>query len=96
MVESIRKSGYRVVDPDDYTTHSVRQVAAGARKIDNGTKIIRHAPVSDMSVEGLEAYRRVDDRLQILQAAITGAKVEITMLGTKRQHPLRLGQGEPA
>lgn len=89
MIKSVRKSGYQVVDPDDYTTHSVRQVVAGAKKIDNGVRIMRHAPVRDMTPEGLESYNRVNDRLQILQASMTGAKVELKMLGARRQHPLR-------
>lgn len=95
MIKSIRKSGYQVVKPDDYTVHSVRQVVAGAKKIDDGVKIMRHAPVGNMTPEGVESYNRVNDRLQILQASITGAKVELKMLGTQRPHPLRqLGQGK--
>lgn len=95
MIKSIRKSGYQVVEPDDYTAHSVRQVVAGAKKIDSGVKIMRHAPVSNMTPEGVESYNRVNDRLQILQASITGAKVELKLLGARRPHPLRqLEQGE--
>lgn len=88
MIESVRKSGYRVVEPDDYTIHSIRQVVAGARRIDSGVKIMRHAPIANMTPEGIESYNRVNDRIQILQASMTGAKVELKMLGTRRQHPL--------
>lgn len=95
MIESMRKSGYRVVEPDNYTVHSVRQVVAGAKKIDSGVNIMRHAPVANMTPEGVESYNRVNDRIQILQASITGAKVELKMLGARRPHPLRqLAQGE--
>lgn len=93
MIESVRKSGYQVVEPDNYTNSSVKQVVAGARKIDKGVKIMRHAPVKDMSTVGLESYNRVNDRLHILQAAMTGSKVEITMLSKNRDHPLSLNSG---
>jgi len=88
MVRSIRRTGYQVVVPDEYTAHSVRQVVAGAKKIDNGVNIMRHATVRDMTFEGMLTYNRVNDRLQIIQASITGAKVELSMLGTRRPHPL--------
>lgn len=94
MIKSVRRSGYQVVDPDDYTVHAVRQVVTAGKKIDNGVKIMRHAPVSNMTPDGVESYNRVNDRLQILQASVTGAKVELKMLGARRPHPLRqLGQG---
>lgn len=50
---------------------------------------MRHAPVKDMSTVGLESYNRVNDRLHILQAAMTGSKVEITLLSKKREHPMK-------
>lgn len=89
MIESIRKSGYQVVEPDKYTDVAVGQVIAGARRIDHGSKIMRVAPVKDMSQSGVESYNLVNDRLHILQAAITGSKVEITMLSKKREHPMK-------
>lgn len=89
MIKSVRKSGYQVVEPDDYTTHSVQQVVSGAKKIASGVNIMGHAPVRDMTPEGVETYNRVNDRLQILNASITGAKVELKLLGTRRPHPLR-------
>lgn len=45
--------------------------------------------VEDMSTVGLESYNRVNDRLHILQAAMTGSKVEITLLSKKREHPMK-------
>lgn len=89
MIESIRKSGYQVVEPDKYTDVAAGQVNAGARRIDHGSKIMRVAPVKDMSQSGVESYNLVNDRLHILQAAMTGSKVEITMLSKKREHPMK-------
>ena len=89
MIKSIRKSGYQVVMPDEYTAHSVSQVVAGAKKIDRGVNIMRHAPISNMTPEGIDSYNRVNDQIQSRQAFMTGKKVEIKMLGIRRPHPLR-------
>lgn len=90
MVECVRGVGYRIVFPDDYTTASTRAVATGVRRIKKGTNILAHAPISDMTVEGIQAYNHVRDRMTILEAAVTGAKVEINMLSKKREHPLAI------
>lgn len=90
MIESVHKVGYRVVNPDDYTGQSIKCIASGAKKIDNGARILSHAPVCDMSLTGLEAYNKVNDRMSILRASLAGAKVEISMLGEKRRHPLAI------
>lgn len=90
MIESVHGKGYRVVAPDEYTDQSVRCVMSGAKKIDNGNKILLHAPVNDMTQPGLEAYNRVSDRMRVLQASLAGAKVEIKMLEKQRQHPLAI------
>ena len=90
MIESVHGYGYRVVDPDEYTSQSVKCIASGARKIDRGTKILLNAPVRDMSQDGRDTYNRVTDRMRILQAAVHGAQVEIRMLGSRREHPLSI------
>ena len=90
MLENVHGIGYRVVNPDEYTHQSIKCIAAGAKKIDHGAKILAHAPVQDMTQAGLEAYNKVSDRMSILQASLAGAKVEMRMLGTKRRHPLAL------
>lgn len=88
MVESIRGVGYRVVNPDDYTAVSSRYMTTGVRCINKSANVLAHAPVASMTPEGLQAYNHVRDRMAILQAAVTGAKVEINMLAQKREHPL--------
>lgn len=93
MVESIRGVGYRVINPDDYTATATQCVTTGVRKINRGAQILAHAPVADMTPDGLQAYNHVRDRMVILQAAVTGAKVEINMLAKKREHPLAATAG---
>lgn len=88
MVANVRGIGYRLVSPDDYTAQSVKRIVSGARRIDSGVKILAHAPTASMTPVGIEEYNRVADRVRILQASVTGAKVEIGMLSRRRQHPL--------
>lgn len=88
MIENVRGVGYKVCNPDDYSGVSVKLAVSGAKRIDKGVKVLRNAPVNKMSADGRAKYNTVNDRMMILQAAVTGAKVEITMLESKRQHPL--------
>ena len=94
MVENVFGVGYKVVMPDEYTSQSAKKVVSGAKRIDQGVAILRHAPVKDMSADGVRAYNHVNDRIMILQAAVAGAKVEINMLNGERKHPLSvMGKG---
>ena len=88
MVRSVWKVGYQVVNPDDYTGESGKRVKRGVRQIDKGMKILEHAPVKDMSQDGVQKYNTVTDRMRILQASMHGAKTEIRMLNAKRRNPL--------
>ena len=87
MIVNVRGIGYKVCAPDDYTNEGVRRVRQGARRIDRGAKVLNHAPVNDMSQQAREAHHRVNDRMVTLQAAMSGACVEIHMLG-KSNNPL--------
>lgn len=86
ILETVRGNGYRVVKPDDYVDHSLRQYKSGFNRIKKGTSILSHAPTKDMSFEGRETYRRVNDRAMILNASMKGAAVELKTLGEKK-HP---------
>lgn len=86
ILESIRGDGYRVVKPDDYVNHSLRHYKRGFNEFQKGSDTLTHAPIKDMSDEGRNAYRRVNDRATLLQATIKGAVVELKTLGEKK-HP---------
>lgn len=90
MIENVRGVGYRVTDPDEYTKQSAKCVISGARKINKGSTILQNAPVKDMSAQGIQAYNSIFDRMKILQAAVSGARVEINMLSSNRKNPLTL------
>lgn len=88
MIESVHGVGYRLVEPDKYSTKSVDCVLSAGRKLDKGVKILDNAPVGNMTQNGVQRYNNVRDRMTILQAHVSGAKVEINMLDGKRKHPL--------
>ena len=92
MIASVFGVGYRVVYPDEYVDQSAKCVVSGARKISKGTRILEHAPVKDMTQSGVQRYNTINDRINILQAAVCGAKVEIKMLTKKRDNPLNAMQ----
>lgn len=88
LLENVRGVGYKLTNPDDYTYQGVKLVKAGARRIDRGVKVMRYAPVNEMSGIAREAHNRVYDRMMNLQAAMAGASVEIKMMEKQREHPL--------
>lgn len=92
MIDCVRKTGYEIIMPDNYTNCAVKSLSDGAKKIDKGSKIMDSAPVQKMSSAGLESYNLVNDRLHLVRAAIAGAVVEVNMLSQKRQHPLELAK----
>jgi alkylated DNA nucleotide flippase Atl1 len=91
MIVNVRGIGYKVCPPDSYTGEGVRKMRQGAKRIDRGTKILNHAPVNDRSQPAREAYNRVSDRMNRLQAAMAGASVEIHMLEASK-NPLQLAK----
>lgn len=86
VLESIRGAGYRVVNPDDYVNHSLRHYKRGFNEFQKGADTLSHAPVNQMTAEGRDTYRRVNDRAILLHASLKGAVVELKTLGEK-QHP---------
>lgn len=90
MVENVKGVGYRVVNPDEYTNQAAKLVSSGARRIDHGAKVLENAPVSEMSPSGVQVYNVMSDKMKILQAAVTGSRVEANLLTEKRKHPLSL------
>lgn len=85
-LECIRGNGYRIVNPDDYVNHALRHYKRGFNEFNKGANTLKHAPVKDMSEEGRETFRRVNDRSTILNASMKGAIVELRELG-KKSHP---------
>lgn len=91
-IEAIFGEGYRVVQPDDFVSQSLKHYKRGFKEIQKGSDTLTYAPVSDMTEEGKTVYRRVYDRTVILNASLQGAKVELKKL-SERKHPFAIASG---
>lgn len=87
-LESVREIGYRKVIPDDFVKLSINEYKYGFKRIQNGEKILVHAPVNDMSEQGREEYRHVHDRAVQLKAVLGAGVVELKLLSSRQPHPL--------
>lgn len=88
-LENIIGDGYRVVEPDNVVSHSLKHYKRGFNEMNKGYKTLINAPVKDMSESGRAIHRRVYDRAITLNAAMNGAAVELKTLGSKK-HPLMI------
>ena len=79
-IENIRGDGYRILYPDNYTTHSLNHYKRGFKELQKGKDVLDYAPINDMSEEGQARYKRVYDRSVILLASMKGAQVELKTL----------------
>lgn len=88
-IENIPGDGYRTVEPDNFVDQSLKHYKRGFNEMQKGFDTLEHAPIRDMSQEGLITYRRVHDRAVILSASMRGVSVELKTLGEKK-HPMAL------
>lgn len=79
-IENIRGDGYRIVKPDDFTSHSLKHYKRGFNELQKGKTILDNAPTKDMTQEGLTTFRRVYDRSVLLVSSMEGAKAELISL----------------
>ena len=82
-IESIRDTGYRVLEPDAYIDQSVSKFKQGFNKIKKGNDLLQFAPTKEMSEEGRSTYRKVSDRVQSMYAMMAGGCTELKMLTKK-------------
>lgn len=90
IIENIVGDGYRVVQPDSFVDHSLKHYKRGFKEMQKGYDTLSCAPTKDMTPEGREIYRRVNDRAVTLAASMKGASVELKML-SKKEHPMTIG-----
>lgn len=86
-VKSVRKVGYQLVMPDDYSSLAAAHVRAGTKRISHGKRILDNAPEERMTPEGRDMYRHMKDRMTTLDAFMRGARTEVKAL-TVKKHPL--------
>jgi len=83
QIESIRETGYRVLEPDSYVDESMSKFKQGFNKLKKGNDLLTFAPVKDMSDEGRDTYRHVSDRARSLYAVMAGGCTELKLLSKK-------------
>lgn len=89
-IQNIVGDGYRITSPDDFVQQSLKHYKRGFNEMQKGYDTLEHAPIQDMTPEGISTYRRVHDRAVILQAAMRGTAIELKTLADKRSHPFAL------
>lgn len=87
-IKPVGKGSYQVLYPGDYTTAYAREVRIAKNHVRHGGKIIKGAPVNDMSIDERQQLNNVTDFHARLEAQTYGNYVEIRKLINKRQHPL--------
>ena len=88
-IKNVGKGQYQVLYPGDYTGAYTREVRLARQRINQGGKILKHAPKQDMNAEELQSFNHVSDFHQRLEAKMKGDYVEVKMLSGKR-HPLEI------
>lgn len=86
MIVRIGGGDYQVAYPGDYTEQYAREVRLAGKRIKHGGKILKAAPVKDMTQDEMQTYINVSDFHQRMSASISGANVEIKKL--TRNNPL--------
>lgn len=87
-LQTVYKTGYRIANPDNYSDMAINQYKLGFNRLSKGEKILKYAPVKDMSKQGIDTYRQVADRANQLHANLAGGVVELQLLNRKKAHPL--------
>ena len=90
MVKSIGGGDYQVLYPGDYSKAYAREVRLARGRIKHGGKIVKGAPVSDMTTEERQTFNHVSDFHTRLEAQLCGNYVEVKKLVGKK-HPLEVG-----
>ena len=92
MMQSIGGKDYQVLYPGDYSGAYAREVKLAKKRIKHGGKIIKGAPVNDMTVEERQTFNNISDFHTRLEAQTVGNYVEVKRLVGKRKNPLLTAQ----
>ena len=86
MIQSIGGKDYVVIYPGDYSNAYAREVKLAKKRIRHGGKILKGAPVNDMTTEERQTFTAISDFHTRLEAQTVGNFVEVKRLVKK--HPL--------
>ena len=87
MIQSIGGKDFQVLYPGDYSSAYAREIKLAKKRIKHGGKILRNAPVNDMTISERQTLNNVADFHTRVEATLQGSYVEVKRLTDKR-HPL--------
>lgn len=88
MIHCIGGGDYQILYPGDYSGAYAREVRIARNHVKHGGKIIKGAPVNDMTIEERQQLNNVSDFHSRLDAQICGNYVEVKRLVRKKKHPM--------
>lgn len=91
MIVSIEGGDYRIIYPGDYTKEYAGEVKKAQSRLKHGIRILKGAPVKDMSEDEQQIYQRVYDFNARLSASFAGSVTEVKRL-TGKKHPMEAAQ----
>jgi hypothetical protein len=86
-IQHIGGGDYQLLYPGDYSGAYVREIKIAKNHVKRGNKILKGAPVNDMSTEERRVFNDVSDFNERMQAQLMGNYVEVKRL-TGKPHPL--------
>lgn len=90
-IQHVGGGDYQLLYPGDYSGAYVREIKIARNHVKRGDKIIKGAPVNDMSIDERRTFNNVSDFNARMQAQIMGNFVEVKRLAGK-SHPLAAEQ----
>jgi len=86
-IQHVGGGDYQLLYPGDYSGAYVREIKIAKNHVKRGNKILKGAPVNDMSTEERRVFNDVSDFNERMQAQLMGNYVEVKRL-TGKSHPL--------
>lgn len=86
-IKPIGGGDYQVIYPGDYAKEYVREIRIAKNRIKHGDRILKAAPVGEMTSSERSTYNNVCDFNARMQAQFSGNYVEVRSLVGKRKHP---------
>ena len=91
MMKSIGGRDYQILYPGDYSAAYAREVNLAKKRIKHGGKILKGAPVNDMTPDERQTFNRISDFHTRLDALACENYAEVKRLLKSKNHPLLAG-----
>lgn len=87
-VETVRKSGYRILPPNEAINAAIKHFDRAKTQINIGEKTMKYLPYESMDDSSRIRARNIDDRITILNAQMKGLGVEFKSLVGKQKRSI--------